>query len=165
MEKSRVISVVKPQGERRTYSGRQPEETLSSLLIYYRLQRVGNNMHVSYLCRTRQEELRALRRMCWVKQMGKWQHIQERERQALLLRSNFHQISWGTNCGFNCQLQSTSGMTMYTNKWRPCLENNINPILISFKASKQFIQPALSVVLIFFWLKTQNVDIKGWETW
>lgn len=44
MEKSSVISVVKPQGERRTYSGRQPEETLSSLLIYYRLQRVGNNM-------------------------------------------------------------------------------------------------------------------------
>lgn len=74
-----------------------------------------------------------------VKQTGEWQRIQERERQALWLRSDFHQISWGTNHGLNCQFRSASGMTMYTKNGEPCLENNINPILISFKASKQFI--------------------------
>lgn len=134
MEKSSVISVVKPQGERRTYSGRQPEETLSSLLIYYRLKRVGNNMQ--------NETGRAQSSKTDV--LGEADgraggNTYKKGRQALLLRSNFHQISWGTHRGFNCQLQSASGMTMYTNKWRPCLKNNINPILISFKASKQLI--------------------------
>lgn len=97
-------------------------------------------MYVSYLCRIRQEGRTQSTKMdVLVKRMGEWRHIQEKERQALLLRSNFHQISWGTNHGFICQLQSASGMTMYTKNGEPCLENNINPILISFKASKQFI--------------------------
>lgn len=157
------VKILKSTWNHPEYSvGRQPEETQSSVLICYKFRRVGNTMYVSsYAKWNRKEEPKALRPVCWVEQAGEWQRIRDRERRALLLLSNSHQIPGEqiTVLAVSYRVQLAWLCTQINEE--PCFEYNINPILILFKASKQFIYLALSVDFNILLAKNIECRYKG----